>query len=164
MYQNRFMKIANKVLFIVAVCFIAGSAIAQKGWRLGVGLNPGISTTEYYGFVLGADARLQTNIGKGNSVIITSGVTNFFKTVKSSSYTVIPFKIGIKSFLGSNAYAAIEAGAGVGLTSNTGTGFVWSPSVGLAFSKLDVSLKYEDFIKYSSTKQVALRFAYGFKL
>jgi hypothetical protein len=159
------MKSVGKFLLLVSICFIASSASAQKGWRLGVGLNPGISTTEYYGFILGADARLQTSIGKGNSLIITSGVTSFFKTVKDSSYTVIPFKAGIKSFLGDNVYVALEAGVGLGLNKNkTGAGFVWSPSIGLAFKTIDISLKYEDFIKYSASKQIALRFAYGFKL
>lgn len=158
------MKTSFKIVLAVVLLFSTQIVKAQKGWRLGVSLNPGISTTEYYGFILGADARLQTGIGNGNSLIITSGVTHFFETVKAGSYTVIPFKAGIKSFLGNNVYAAVEAGAGVGLTKNTGTGFVWSPSIGLAFSKLDISLKYEDFIKYSSTKQIALRFAYGFKL
>ena len=158
------MKKVCKYFIVVVAFLICTQAVAPKGWRVGVSINPGISTTESYGFVLGSDVRLQTGIGNKVSFILTSGLTHFFETVKSNAYTVVPIKGGFKSFLGDNLYAAIEAGVGVGLSKGTEASFVWSPSFGLAFKQIDVSLKYEDFTKYQSTKQVALRFAYGFKV
>ena len=57
-------------------------------------------------------------------------------------------------------------GAGFGTKKGAGTSFVYSPSFGLAFGDgFDVSLKYENFTDYDGyAQQLALRFAYGFKL
>jgi hypothetical protein len=156
----------NRILLLVLACMMSAVSFAQKSWRMGVGLNGGIATKDNYNFILGADARFQRGIGESTSLIVTGGVTHFFKTNKvSNSATFIPVKLGFKHFLNTNFYAAAEAGAAFSVTDNVDNSFIWSPSIGFAFKEgIDISVKYEDITKYKSTKQFALRIAYGFKL
>lgn len=157
----------------IALFFFTTETKAQdsQAWRLGISVNPGVATKDPYGFVLGGDLRLQKDFAGPLSGTLTSGFTHFFvkdefkDTPADNPYNVIPLKAGIKGFLTRNFYLAGEVGAGFGTDSGTGTSFVWSPSLGWAFSNgLDVGVKYEDYTKYDQTKQVALRIAYGFNL
>ena len=156
----------NRISLLVLACLISAVSFGQKSWRMGVGINGGVATKDAYNFVLGADARFQRGLGESTSLIVTGGVTHFFKTDKTlKAATFVPVKLGFKYFLNTNFYAAGEAGAGFGVSSDLKTSFVWSPSIGFAFKEgIDISVKYEDFSKYETTKQVALRIAYGFKL
>ncbi|MBX2932078.1 MAG: hypothetical protein KF781_09045 [Chitinophagaceae bacterium] len=150
-------------LFTTAMLF-SNTSNAQK-WRMGVSIMPGVASNGGYGFTLGADVRLQTKIMDKAQFILTTGVTEFFKKNNLSSMGYIPLKPGVKYFWGENFYTAGEIGIGFGLVKGSGRSFIWSPSVGLAFKKFDISLKYEDatdFGKY--TKHFALRLARGFEL
>lgn len=148
------------------VLFTAFAANAQSNpWRLGIGVNAGMGTKDPNPFVLGGDLRFQKGLGNSVSGIITTGYTHFFKKDYAGSIGWVPLKAGLKVFPARNVYFNVEAGAGFGTNDGTGTSFVWSPAVGLAFgSGWDISVKYEDFTKYEYTKQVALRLAYGFTL
>jgi len=158
------VRITAVVIMAIAISFQV-KAQEPGSWRLGVGLNPGVSTNSPSQFVLGVDARLQRNFGSSVCGILTTGYTHFFSKDYVPASNIIPLKAGAKVFATRNFYIAGELGAGFGLDNGWGTSFVWSPSVGLAFKKgLDLSLKYEDFTKYTSTKQVALRMAYGFRI
>lgn len=165
-------KIFKKIMMkkLVAFCVIVLTVLvtenvnAQK-WKLGVAVVPGIASNGGYGFVLGADARLQTNIVDKTYFILSTGVTEFFKKDPMPGFGYIPVKPGVKFFFAENAYAAGEIGIGFGLVKGSGRSFLWSPSVGLSFKDFDISLKYEeasDFGKY--TKFFGLRVAKGFDL
>jgi hypothetical protein len=162
-----------KTFLAVAFLLTAVSVSAQtdKPLRLGVSIIPGVSLNDPAGFVLGADARLQHNIGNSNlSWIVTTGYTHFFETKQNGvvvfpTTSYVPIKAGLKVFPGKNVYLAGELGVGLGIESGVGTSFVYSPSVGVIIAKdWDLSLKYEHFTKYTETQQLALRVAYGFKL
>ncbi|MFY7899017.1 MAG: hypothetical protein ACOVNY_02460 [Chitinophagaceae bacterium] len=157
--EVKFVQIVLLLLMIVSI------TNAQKSWRMGVGVSAGLATKNVYGVVLAADARFQKGIAENTSFIFTTGFTHFLdnnKTVNAFSY--VPVKLGLKSFANKHLYFAGEVGAGLGVTKGAGSSFVWSPSVGYSFKSLDVAVKYEDFTSFETTKHIALRFAYGFKL
>jgi len=160
------MKYCTKFLFVTAILMGFFSAVdAQKSWRMGVGVSAGAATTNVYGLVLGADARFQKGVAENTSFIFTTGFTHFLdtdKTIRSFSY--VPVKLGLKSFVNKHFYFAGEVGAGLGISKNAGSSFVWSPSAGYSFKSIDLAVKYEDFTAFETTKQIAIRLAYGFKL
>ncbi|MDR6340982.1 hypothetical protein HNQ91_004055 [Filimonas zeae] len=159
-------KLLKPLCALVIVLFAAVAANAQSNaLRLGIGLNAGMGTQDPNPFVLGGDLRLQQGFGNSVSGILTTGYTHFSKKDGVPSIGMIPLKAGLKVFPAKNFYFNVEAGAGFGTKEGTGTSFVWSPALGLAFGTgWDISVKYEEFTKYDYTKQVALRLAYGFKL
>lgn len=151
------------ILLVTGLTAQAQSEQSREPLRLGVSIMPGVSLNNPSNFVLGADLRLQQSIGNSVSWILTSGYTHFFWDGGHTGY--IPVKGGLKVFATPALYFAGEAGAGFGTQSGTGTSFVYSPSIGTIVARdWDISVKYEDFTKYSATKQLALRVAYGFKL
>lgn len=157
----------KKILIVCAILgatFFANNVNAQD-WRLGISIMPGVASNGGYGFVFGADARLQTKIMDKTHFTLTTGVTQYFKKSPNAGFGYIPFKPGVKYFFGDNFYTAGEIGIGFGLVKGSGRSFLWSPSVGLAFKDIDVSFKYEDatdFGKYA--KHFAIRVAKGFVL
>jgi len=158
------MKKLFTFLLVTLVVFFSNSLKAQD-WKLGVSIMPGVASNGGYGFVLGSDARLQTKLMPKMHFILTTGVTQYFKKSPLSGFGYIPLKPGVKYFWGDNFYTAGEIGLGFGLVKGSGRSFIWSPSVGLAFKKVDVSLKYEDtpdFGRYG--KHFAIRVARGFDL
>ena len=163
----------NKQLLQLAVVMmistvIAMSAKAQNGGpRLGIGVDVGSTLKSPVRTTLGADLRLQQPFGQGLSGILTTGYYQFFKANSyNPGFGIIPLKAGLKYFPVKNVYISGEVGAGFGTKKGAGTSFVYSPSFGLAFGDgFDVSLKYENFTDYDGyAQQLALRFAYGFKL
>lgn len=158
----------------IALMLITTQTKAQdsKAWRLGLSANPGVAIDDdAYGFVLGGDVRLQKDFTGPLSGMLTTGFTHFFlkdeyKDIPGAEgYNVIPVKAGLKGFLTRNFYLAGELGAGFSTNKGAETSFVWSPSLGWAFSNgLDVGVKYEDFTKTNYPQQIALRIAYGFNL
>ncbi|RXF68905.1 outer membrane beta-barrel protein [Arcticibacter tournemirensis] len=155
----------------IALLFSVTETKAQdsQAWRLGVGLNGGVGTKDPYGFVLGGDVKLQKDLAGPVSLTLASGFNHFFVKDEfdnvADPYNVVPLKAGVKAFLNKNFYVSGELGAGFGTDEGGETSFVWSPSIGWAFTNgLDIGVKYEDYTKYDPTKQVALRIAYGFNL
>ncbi|RFM27629.1 hypothetical protein [Deminuibacter soli] len=160
-------KLMRSAVLAVVVLATALTANAQKSdpWRLGIGVDGGLGLKTPTPFVLGGDVRLQKGIVHGLSGIFTTGYTHFFEKDNQASAGFIPVKAGLKYFPVSNFYVSAEAGAGFGVDKGLGTSFVWSPAIGYTFAKhWDVSVKYEDYTKYTETKQLALRIAYGFSL
>lgn len=160
---------------IFAALFLSSNSNAQtKGWRLGVAAMPGVATNGGYGFVFGADVRLQTTIAPKTAFTLTTGITQFFKKSPVAGMGYIPLKPGLKYFLGDNLYVGGEVGIGFGMVKNSGRSFIWAPAIGLSFDKFDISVKYEDAsdfhfndalnTKNNYTKQFALRIARGFSL
>ncbi len=158
------------VMIVLMYIVTAVHANAQKGdgpLRLGVGVDLGSTLKKPTRTTLGVDLRLQKGFGNGLSGILTSGYYQFFKINKNNEgFGIIPLKAGLKYFPAKNIYVAGEVGAGFGTKNGAGTSFVYSPSFGLAFGDgFDVSIKYENFTDYNGyAQQLALRFAYGFKL
>jgi len=159
------MKKRIKAVAFAIIVFCCLQAKSQTGWRMGISLNPGYATNSIYGFTLGSDIRVQKNLGTKNFFLLTTGITHFFDTEKTiDGFTYVPLKAGIKTYLAKHVYIAGELGAGFGLNKGSDASFLWSPSFGYSGKKIDISIKYEDFTEGDYTKQVALRFAYGFKL
>lgn len=151
----------------------------DKGFRLGFGLSPGYVLDDPYGFSIGADARIQYDFSKRYSVTLTTGYTHLFGDdqdgTEINDLGFIPVKAGFKAFWWEDQFYVMgEAGAGFAVTGGyDDTTAILSPSIGWANKYFDVSLRYEyysDFPGYRNddfrdgNHQIALRFAYGFRL
>ena len=175
------MKTNIKFLSITAILFLTiitaskAQDVAQvktNDWRLGVGLNLGTTTGDAgdaYGLTLGGDLKLQRDITESLSGTLTTGYTNFFLKDKfvGKDLGYVPLKAGLKLFPTKGFYISAEVGAGFGVQKNFGTGFLYSPGVGMAFAKnYDISARYEavNFKNDFTLGQVALRIAYAFSL
>jgi len=168
--MGRIKKILASVA-ITAALFSSSTALAQdsKAWRLGIGGNIGTGLKDPFGLVLGVDAKLQKDFKGPVSGTLATGYSHF--SVKDeyenfgSPYNVIPLKAGLKVFANKHFYLSGEVGAGFSTKDGVPTSFVWSPAVGWAFNTgLDLGIKYEDYTKFRTTKQLAVRIAYGFNL
>lgn len=152
----------------------------QQGFRLGFGINAGLPVNDdfdAFSFALGGDVRLQYDLTRKGSVTLTTGYNHFFgetRTVSTPFGTVeadvedlgfIPVKLGFKYFVWEDRfYVAGEAGAGFPVTNGYNeTAFLYSPGFGYANDMIDISLRYEGSNDFH-VDQLALRFAYGFKL
>jgi len=165
-------KIKFAMTFLIATMFTTAT-IAQeqkdtkydRGFKLGFGINGGLPTDNAYDFSLGADVRLQYDLSQRTSVTLTTGFTNLFIGDNAKDLGFIPAKAGFKAFVWENRFYVLgEVGAGFAVTNGyNDTTFLWSPGFGYANKSFDVSLRYEDYKKFE-TNQIALRFAYGFKL
>lgn len=162
----------KKIVFSLVFVLVISLVNAQSDWRMGVAALPGVASSGGYGFVFGADVRLQKQIEPKTHFILTTGVTHFFKKNNVTGAGYIPLKAGAKYFLEDHFYAAGEIGIGFGTVKNSGRSFIWSPSVGLSFKTVDISVKYEDAPNFTFAngvankymRQFALRVAYGFSL
>ena len=157
----------------------AEDAMYDKGFRLGFGIAPGYVFEEPYDFALGADVRLQYDFSQRYSITLTTGFTNLFagdvNNVEVKDLGFIPLKAGFKAFIWEQSFYLMgEAGAGFPVTNDyKKTSAIVAPSIGWANDYFDLSLRYEyysDFPSYDNTianngaSQLALRFAYGFRL
>lgn len=158
-----------RALFTAGMLLITAFTYGQRtsNWQISAGVNPGVSPTGPFTHSLGGDLSLQKRFGRSVSGTLTAGFTHFFEKDHfatypqyGSPYNVIPVKAGILIFLSDKFYVGGEAGVGFAFE-QWGTSFVWSPSVGLALNNhLDISLKWEDYIRSAATKTLALRIAY----
>ncbi len=166
-------KIKFAVIFTISFLF-SNAIFAQEkikntnydqGFRLGFGLNGGVSTDNDYDFALGGDIRLQYDLSKATSITFTTGFTNLFIGDDSKDLGFIPVKAGFKAFVWKNQFYVLgEAGAAIAVTNGyNDTSLLLSPGIGYATKYVDLSLRYEDYDKFN-TNQIALRIAYGFKL
>jgi len=173
------MKTITKIIATsaaVVALFFTTNVNAQSTQRLGIGLNAGIPTSDYYNFVGGVDLRYQFDVDKQLSIPVTAGYTHMFAkditvgntTIDGADYGYIPVKVGAKYFFndsGSGIYGLAELGAGFGTKSGSGTSFVYSPAIGYSWSNgLDLGVKYEGLSNNGSTGWFGLRLAYGFSL
>lgn len=175
----------SKVLLAAVMMLFGAGAFAQEtapsaenydqGWRLGFGLNGGAVTDNLYDFSLGADVRAQYDFNRRVSVTLTTGFTNMFIGDDVPDLGFIPVKGGFKVFWWENQfYALAEAGAAFPVTNDyndtVDTSFLLSPGIGWANDYFDLSLRYEHYTEFPTEDggtgmgQVAVRFAYGFKL
>ncbi|MCG9793019.1 hypothetical protein [Flavobacterium algicola] len=164
-------KIKNLVL-LACVLFMSATTFAQKksnydqNFRLGFGLNVGAPTDEdFYNYAVGADARLQYDLSKQTSLILTTGFTNLFISNDRPDLGIIPVKAGFKAFVWEDRFYVLgEVGGAFAVTnkSNQHT-YLYAPGIGYATKYVDVSVRYEGYTEYD-TNQIALRLAYGFKL
>lgn len=138
----------------------------DQGFRLGFGLNAGAATGDFFNFALGGDARLQYDMSERTSLTLTTGYTHLFaEEDEVDDLGFIPLKAGFKGFIwGDRFYLLGEVGAGFAVTGDYDeTAFLWSPGIGYANDVIDISLRYEGMGDFEAD-QIALRFAYGFKL
>lgn len=134
-------------------------------FRLGVGLNGSVANSDYFNWGLGGDVRLQYDLTKKTSLVLTTGFTNLFGKEDIKDLGYIPAKLGFKAFVwGDQFYVLGEAGAGFAVTNGYDeTTFLWAPGVGYALDPIDISVRYEGANDFKAD-QVALRIAYAFKL
>jgi hypothetical protein len=175
------------ILGLAAALFISAGAAAQdtaipsnpenydQGFRLGFGLNGGVMTDDLYDWSLGGDVRLQYDFNKRVSVALTTGFTNLFIGDDIKDLGFIPVKGGFKVFWWEDQfYFLAEAGAGFPVTNDyadtVDPTLILSPGIGWANDVLDLSLRYEHYSDFPAEDggegvgQVAVRFAYGFRL
>ena len=169
------MKIGGriKIAFTLTVAlFFASQTQAQEvtnydqGFRLGFGINGGVPTDEnVYNYALGADVRLQYDLTKRYSAVLTTGFTNLFISKNRPDLGFIPIKAGFKAFVWEDQFYVLgEVGGGIAVTNNVKQDtYIWAPGFGYAGKDIDISLRYEAYTEYD-TEQIALRIAYGFKL
>ncbi|MCY1533086.1 hypothetical protein D9M68_683950 [compost metagenome] len=159
----------------VVALFFSTIVQAQSTPKLGIGLNAGVPTRDFYSAAIGGDLRYQFDVDKQLSIPISAGYTHFFGKeigntgVNYASFGFIPVKAGLKYFFndtGSGAYGLAEAGAAFATGSASGTAFAYGPSLGYSWSNgLDLSAKYEGYARDGGNNgYIGLRLAYGFKL
>lgn len=177
------MKQITKTLAIASILLLSITAskaqevakVKTNDWRLGVGVNLGTTLGDFdktYGLTFGGDLKLQRDITESLSGTLTTGYTNFFakqdfKNIGGKDFGYVPLKAGLKVFPTKGFYISGEVGAGFGVQEGAGTGFLYSPGIGVAFAKdFDISARYEavSFKNDFTLGQVALRFAYAFSL
>jgi len=169
------MKIEGRIkiafTFTIAL-FFASQTQAQEvtnydqGFRLGFGIDGGVPTNEnVYNYALGADVRLQYDLTKRYSAVLSTGFTNLFISNDRPDLGFIPIKAGFKAFVWDDQFYVLgEFGGGIAVTNNVKEDtYIWAPGFGYAGKDIDISLRYEAYTDYD-TDQIALRIAYGFKL
>ncbi|OYQ38125.1 hypothetical protein CHU92_06560 [Flavobacterium cyanobacteriorum] len=180
------LQLKKVLLWAVLITGFAGSAQDITGspsrelnnfpqvFRLGFGLNLGLPVDDEfdaYTFAVGGDVRLQYDFTSKASITLTTGYQHFFgdnyevagQEFDAEDLGFIPVKAGFKYFVWEDRFYLLgEAGAGFAVTTDE-TSFLWSPGIGYANNFIDISLRYEGSNDFN-TDQVALRFAYGFKL
>jgi hypothetical protein len=167
-------KMNLKGLMLSAMMLMGVTAFAQDaikndgyegGFRLGFGLNGGITTGDYFNFGLGGDVRLQYDLTQRTSLTLTTGYTHLFGDNEVPDLGFIPAKAGFKAFVWEDSFYVLgEVGAGFAVTNDYNeTTFLWAPGIGYANDIIDLSVRYEGTNDFH-TDQIALRIAYGFKL
>lgn len=148
----------------------------DQGFRLGFGVSSGYIFQKPYHFSLGGDVRIQYNLSKRYSIALTTGYTNLSVSGDHNDIGFIPVKAGYKTFVWENKFYAMgEIGAAFSVTNDyQKTSLLITPSVGYATEYVDISLRYERYADFPKSNddgtlgqgvgQVALRFAYGFRL
>lgn len=173
----------NRIKMVAIAVIFSAFTFAQEqspknydsGFKLGIGVNGGLPTSDPYDYNLGADVRLQYNLNKTYSLTLTTGFNNFFVKGADNDLGYIPVKAGFKAFVFKESlYLMGEVGAGIAVTNDYNkSSLLLSPSVGYIAGNFDISLRYEhlsDFPAISNNEvknglgQVGLRLAYGFKL
>lgn len=155
-------------LFLLVLLTATGYVSAQdndyqKNFKFGIALNGGlpVNDIDYFNASVGLDGRLQYNVTRKTSLMATTGYTHFLSDYEDAG--IIPLKVGFKSFFVNDFYLSGEAGAAFGVNTFDKTSFLWSPGIGFANAKWDISARYEDYSDYDFG-QVALRIAYAFQL
>lgn len=169
-----------KALLVLAISIFSASNVSaqetaetkatnyDQSFRLGFGLNGGVPANDYvYDYSLGADVRLQYDLTKRTSLVLTTGFTNLFKQNDVKDLGFIPVKAGFKAFIWEDQFYVLgELGGGFAVTNtevNKKNTYLWAPGIGYANKNFDLSLRYESYTEYD-TDQIALRLAYGFEL
>ncbi|RYZ94337.1 MAG: hypothetical protein EOP47_28030 [Sphingobacteriaceae bacterium] len=164
-------KLIASALTAVAI-FLGSNVYAQtsekSAWRLGFGLEGGIPTGDIEdgsSFQLGGTARLQYGVSDNLALTLTSGYYNFFGKNNVEDLSLVPVKLGLKTFFTDNLYFGAEAGAGFETRDNGNTKLLLAPALGWADQHWDFGVKYENFSGSDSNYGVVgLRVAYGFGL
>ncbi|MCW2120171.1 hypothetical protein [Flavobacterium sp. 7A] len=160
------LALAGFALFVSATTFAQKKSSYDQNFRLGFGLNIGAPTNEdVYNYALGADARLQYDLSKKTSLILTTGFTNLFISNDRADLGIIPVKAGFKAFIWEDRFYVLgEVGGAFAVTNKVNQHtYLYAPGIGYATKFVDVSVRYEGYTEYD-THQIALRLAYGFKL
>ncbi|WP_162996606.1 hypothetical protein [Mucilaginibacter celer] len=120
-------------ILIILSATMANAQSNNSSWRVGFGIDAGITTSDAFKYALGGDIHIQKDFNPQISGTLTTGFSHFFEkdhfagySQYASPYNVIPIKLGVKYFVGDNLYLGGEAGAGFAFE-QWGTSFVWGP-------------------------------------
>ena len=183
-FRNSVKLVAVLCLFISTATFAQEAATAQEadkknydqGFRLGFGLSAGYPFQDPYEYNIGGDVRIQYDLSTKYSLTFTTGFNNFFVNGDDNDLGYIPVKGGFKAFvLKDKLYLLAEVGAAFAVTNDYDqSSFLASPGIGYATDVIDISLRYEHYTNFpilnddgttdKGLGQIALRFAYGFRL
>src|SRR5438045_2027589 len=121
-------KINLKSIMLSAMMFMGIAASAQDvvkndgyegGFRLGFGINGGITTGDYFKWALGGDVRLQYDLTQRTSLTLTTGYTHLFGEENVPDLGFIPAKAGFKAFVWEDRFYVLgEVGAGFAVTND----------------------------------------------
>jgi hypothetical protein len=151
------------LLFGVVVTVISLSAHAQdrSNFRFSVGAELGLPTGGFsnsHSLGIGGTAQAEISLQENLMGTATAGFLVFkgksIPGLSNANYpeqAIIPVRIGVKYFLTTGIYGALQTGVGF-LNNDGGTAFAYSPQIGYEFESknnksFDVSIKYDGYAK-----------------
>lgn len=163
------------MLCIAGGLFAANQSTAQDapGLRMGnIGFETGFALEDYYTIPLGATFKFETPLGSQLHGTATAGyITVQGEEIEGTnmdmpSVNYVPLKAGVKYYPAGNFYVDGEIGAGIGVSDNASTEFLWAPGVGYQFPVaddkfVDLSARFENVGEFSN---LGIRLGYSFGL
>ena len=158
---------------IAGALFAANGAAAQDapGLRMGnIGFETGFSLEDGWTIPLGGTFKFETPIGTKLHGTATAGYISVqgddVDGFEYPSLDYVPLKAGVKYYAAGNFYIDGEIGAGIGVSDNTDTEFLWAPGVGYQFPVadnkfVDLSARFENIGEFSN---LGIRLGYSFGL
>ena len=182
-------KYLNNLFLTLALASVTGLGsvnaqtkdVAMTGSKLGIGAEftfPTGQFSEYFKFGYGASLQFQTPIANNLNFTATAGYLSFngkdditvgTQTGTLPNYNVVPLKVGARYFILENLYAGGELGVAIATSIGSGTGFIYTPNIGIEFpvadkSTIDLGARYEVFSNNATRRFFGLRLAYNFGL
>jgi hypothetical protein len=179
----------NNLFLALAIASVSGLGsvnaqtkdVAMTGSKLGIGAEFAFPTGQfgnYFDFGYGGSLQFQTPIANKLNFTATAGYLSFngkdnitvgTMTGTIPNYGVVPLKVGARYFLLENLYAGGELGVAIATSIGSGTGFIYTPNIGIEFpvadkSTIDFGARYEVFSNNATRRFVGLRLAYNFGL
>ncbi len=149
---------------------------AMNGSKIGVGVDFAFPMGDFGDFMdygVGGSLNFQAPIANKLNFVGEAGYLSFTsKEVLGQTYNsaAIPLKAGVRYFLAENFYAQGQLGAAFATgDNNSGTAFVYAPSVGVEFPvsnkmAIDFGARYEGWSNNGTSSFIGLRAALNFGL
>lgn len=146
----------KKLILVLAVIVTAVSVNAQtKATRFSIGVEAAVPMGTFhdagYNFGIGGSAQVEHNVASNLGLTLNAGYIAFSNTVSGVKFhfNELPVLAGVKYWFSPKVYAHGQLGAVFnsvsysGSSSNSSTGFGYSPGVGFLISNnIDVLIKY----------------------
>lgn len=163
--------------FLLALVVLSGTAygaLAQtsEAGKFSIGVELGLpfgDNAEGYSFAIGGSLKYDHPVAENLFITGSAGYTNIMleseykDALDKSGFGFFPVKAGAKYFFSPQFFGEAQLGAVFATEDAFGTGFVYSPGVGYAFSEnLEAGVRYEAWSNDGTLSQVGLRVAYKF--